>query len=97
MIVDDEPSVLEQVRSYLEHDEFDVVTVTNSRQALDVLDDKEDTVDLILIDTPIPGSSEKGLFSVKPKSTTQTAKTDTFLQKPFTREQLINFVRDGME
>ena len=40
MIVDDEPKVLEQVKLFLKNDEFDVVTVSSSRQALELLEEK---------------------------------------------------------
>lgn len=97
MIVDDEPEVLQTVRSFLKNGEFDVVTVTTNREALELLEDKqEEEVDLILVDTPVPGSDRKGFFSMKPKSTMQSAGTDAFLQKPFTRDQLLEFIKKGM-
>jgi len=70
MVVDDEADVLEQVKSYLEHDEFDVVTVKNSRQALELF------------------------FSMKPDSRLNVEGAGNFLQKPFTKEQLIGFVKE---
>ena len=98
MIVDDEPEILEQVKNFLEDYEFDVVTVSNSRQALELLEDKkEENVDLILVDTPIPGTSKNGFFSMKPTSNMQSAETDTFLQKPFTRDQLHDFIKNRLQ
>ena len=98
MIVDDEPEVLEKVRSYLEENKFDVVTVPNSRKALQFLEENEgDNIDLILIDTPLPGGgSEDGFYSMKPKSKIPDTETGNFLQKPFTREQLVDFVKDSI-
>ena len=96
MIVDDESDILEKVKSCLESDDFDVVTATNSRNALEHMEgDKEEDFGLILIDTPMPGSDKSALFSMKPKSKmdADTGKMDDFLQKPFTKEQLLDFVK----
>ena len=93
MIVDDEVAVLEKVKTFLESDEVDVVTASNSRQALELMD-KEETFDLILINTPMPCSNKTALFSMKPNSKLTTSETESFLQKPFTKEQLVNFVKE---
>ena len=93
MIVDDEVAVLEKVKTFLESDEVDVVTASNSRQALELMD-KEETFDLILINTPMPCSNKTALFSMKPNSKLTNGKTESFLQKPFTKEQLVNFVKE---
>ncbi|UCF13129.1 MAG: response regulator [Thermoplasmatales archaeon] len=94
MIVDDEVAILEKVKAFLESDEVDVVTANNSRQALELMMEKEGKIDLILIDTQMPCSDKTALFSMKPDSKLATGKTDTFLQKPFTKEQLVNFVKE---
>ena len=93
MIVDDEVAVLEKVKTFLESDEVDVVTASNSRQALELME-KEETFDLILINTPMPCSNKTALFSMKPSSKLTTGETESFLQKPFTKEQLVNFVKE---
>lgn len=94
MIVDDEPDVLKTVKSCLESDDFEVVTATSSREALEIMDeDKEENFGLILIDTFIPGSNKSALFSMKPRSKMDTSKMEDFLQKPFTKEQLLDFVK----
>ena len=93
MIVDDEVAVLEKVKTFLESDEVDVVTASNSRQALELME-KEETFDLILINTPMPCSNKTALFSMKPNSKLTTDETESFLQKPFTKEQLVNFVKE---
>ena len=92
MIVDDEVDVLQKVKSYLENDEVDVITASNSRQALELMENEE-TFDLVLIDTPMPCSDKTALFSMIPKSKLEVSETTNFLQKPFTKDQLVNFVR----
>jgi len=93
MIVDDEITVLEKVKSFLESDKVDVVTANNSRQALEILE-KEQNIDLILIDTPMPGGETTALYPTKPNSKLTVSETESFLQKPFTKEQLINFIKE---
>jgi DNA-binding NtrC family response regulator len=93
MIVDDEPDVLDSVKSCLESDDFEVVTANNSREALEIMEDDEENFGLILINTRMPDSDKSALFSMKPKSKRDTSKLEDFLQKPFTRDQLIDFVK----
>lgn len=96
MVVDDETSVLEEVKKNLEPNEFEVITVDNSRKALELIEqDDKDKLNLILIDTNIPNSKAPALFSMKPQSkmNIDTSKEEDFLQKPFTREQLIEFIK----
>ena len=96
MVVDDETSILDQVKSCLEEDDFEVITVDNSRKALELMeDDKEENFGLILIDTSMPDSKKPAFFSMKPKSKKDidTSREEDFLQKPFTKEQLVEFVK----
>ncbi len=96
MVVDDESDILEQVKACLEEDDFHVVTVDNSRTALEMLEDSnENQFGLLLIDTALPGSKKTALFSMKPASKIQTdvSNEENFLQKPFTKDQLLAFVK----
>jgi len=96
MVIDDETDVLKKVKSSLETDNFEVVTASDSRQALELMtEDREEDYGLILIDTPLPGTKESALFSMKPKSKMHidVSKMEDFLQKPFTEEQLLDFVK----
>lgn len=96
MVVDDETNILEEVKSCLEEDDFEVVAVDNSRKALELIEkDQEENFGLILIDTSMPDSNAPAFFSMKPKSKSNidTSKEEDFLQKPFTKEQLLEFVK----
>ena len=93
MIVDDEVAILEKVKTYLENNEVDVLTAKNSRQALEILG-KGENIDLILIDTPMPGEDTTALYPMKPNSKLTTTDMKSFLPKPFTKEQLINFIKE---
>jgi len=96
MIVDNEKNVLDEVKKILEKDDFNVITAENSRKAFEIMDtNKEDNISLILINSLIPNTQTPALFSMKPskKKDIDTTKKDDFLQKPFTREQLMDFVK----
>ena len=100
MVIDDESDILKKVNSSLETDNFEVVTASDSRQALELMtEDTEENYGLILIDTPLPGTKKSAFFSMKPKSKMHidTSKMGDFLQKPFTEEQLLNFVKKKLK
>ena len=95
MVVDDEFDVLENVKLFLRHEDVEVVTATNNRSALEQLDEKnEDAFDLILVNTQFPGKkNSSALFSMKPTSKEEINRDENFLQKPFTKEQFIEFIK----
>ena len=95
MIVDDESNILEEISSYLKEDDFKVITTTNSREALEHMREMKEDVSLILVGTSLPDGDESALFSMKPKSrmNVDTSNVEDFLQKPFTKEQLLDFVK----
>lgn len=96
MIVDKETSILEEVKIALEEEDFTVITADNSRKALELLEEeKEEDFSLILINTTLPDTKQPALFSMKPrlKKNIDTSRNEDFLQKPFTKEQLQNFVK----
>jgi DNA-binding NtrC family response regulator len=99
MIIDEERSVLEKVRSFLQDEDIEVVTAANSRQALDHLkEENEETFDLILVNTKMPGSKKTtALFSMKPADKRHLSGVENFLQKPFTKEQLVEFVKQKIK
>ena len=100
MIVDDEINMLEEIKSCLESDNFEVITATNSREAIEhIRNGEEENVSLILVDTSLPDSEESALFSMKPRSRMDidTNNLENFLQKPFTNEQLLDFVKERVK
>lgn len=95
MIVDNEKNILDEVKNILEND-FNVVTAENSRKAFKIMDfEKEKDFGLILIDSLIPNTETPALFSMRPdkRKNIDTTKKEDFLKKPFTKEQLIDFVK----
>ena len=95
MVVDEERTMLQEVKDYLDNEEYQVITVHNSREALELMNETND-FDLILVNTSFPGSKKKAFFSIRPKIKEETDNDDDFLQKPFTREQLVSFVKHRM-
>ena len=96
MVIDDETSILDEVKSCLKDEDLEIVTVDNNRKAFELIeDDKEDIFSLILIDTSLPDSNIPAFFSMKPSSKLDidTSREENFLQKPFTKKQLIEFIK----
>lgn len=91
MIIDDEKDILEQIKSYLENDEFDIITFENRREALERIE-MDKMVDLMLINTSISPSDKKAFFSMKPNIKPNIDDNNNFLTKPFTKQQLIDFI-----
>ena len=97
MVVDDEKNVLDSVKFCLEQEDFKVITVENRRKAIEFIEyDKGDDLELILVDTSMPDTKMPALFCLKHrhKASFDTTKNEDFLQKPFTNEQLIKFVKN---
>lgn len=97
MVIDDEKDLLEEIKTCLKDDDFQIVTANNSREAIKLMEQEED-FGLILIDTSMPNSKTPALFSMKPqtKKDIDTSNSEDFLQKPFTKEQLVDFVKSKM-
>jgi DNA-binding response OmpR family regulator len=67
MVVDNELNILNEVKACLEEDNFQVVTVDNNREALELIEaDDEDNYGLILINSSMPDTKIPAFFSMKP-------------------------------
>ena len=100
MIVDNEKSLLEEIKQNLNDDDLQVVTVENNREALELMEqDKENNFELVLINTSMPDSKIPAFFSMKPSKgkNIDTSLEEDFLQKPFTKQQLIDFVKSKIK
>lgn len=99
MIVDEETDLLKKAKTLLEKEDVEVVTARNSREALEQLrEDNEETFDLILVNTRMPGCKvTTALFSMKPSQKKLSGGIEDFLQKPFTKEELVAFVKEKID
>lgn len=96
MIIDEEDDFLNHVKTVLEKEDVEVVTARNSREALERLkEENEETFDLILVNTRMPGSVlTNALFCMRPPLKKLPGGIENFLQRPFTKEELIEFVKE---
>ena len=94
MIVDDEAGIIQELKKTINDDQVNIITVENNKKALEIME-KEDDYGLLLIDTKLPDSNTPAFFSMKPGSrmNIDTTKEEDFLQKPFTKDQLISFIK----
>ena len=100
MIIDDEQEILTQARQFLKTKHTGIFTAHNSRKALEILQKMNETnLDLLLIDTPLPGTHNKSaLYLMKPTQTYSTREQpERFLKKPFTQQQIQQFVQKHLE
>ena len=94
MVVDNDSSILDHVKDSLNAGDLQIVTVKNNREALELMNDDENSYELILIDSLTPDSKIPAFFPMKPndKKNIDTTRDEDFLQKPFTKEQLVSFI-----
>ncbi len=95
MIVDDKSIVLEQVKESLRGHDLEFVTVKNNREAIELMQDDEKNYELLLINSLTPDSKKPAFFPMRPSDTKNidTTNDEDFLQKPFTTDELISFVK----
>ena len=96
MIVDDEPELQETIAAYLAEEKIAVLQATTNRDAIAQLDNKkENLIDLILVNRPLPGSTMTALYPIRPQDKTQEP-TDSYLSIPFTKQQLMVFLANHL-
>ncbi|TFG01000.1 MAG: response regulator [Promethearchaeota archaeon] len=55
LIVDDEPDILNLTSKFLTLGHYNIITCNNGKEAIKILEDKSDKIDLILLDVMMPG------------------------------------------
>ena len=86
----EEIGIVKQAKAILEKKDVVVVTKTNSRQAISrLIEENEETFDLILVNTTTGSQKTNALFSMRPTLKKQQSGIENFLQKPFTKKQLV--------
>ena len=110
LVVDDELSDLETITFLLEKERHHVVAVSDGAKAFDVL--KKNGFDLILLDIKMPTLSGYDLLrlmrekvnhhipmvyvSIVPKQDVDMTDIDGFIQKPFSPEVFISYVKKAL-
>ena len=90
MVVDDEPGVQEQIQMAMWDEDARIICAQDSRSALAMLDDAG--CDLMLVNSVLPVSKEPVLVSMKPNERYMMESPQSVLKKPFTKEELIDFL-----
>ena len=95
MIVDDKSGISEQIKDSLREHDLELVSVKNNREALEIMQDEDKTIELLLIDSLMPDTKKPAFFPMKPSDTKNidTTNDEDFLQKPFTKDELVSFVK----
>jgi CheY-like chemotaxis protein len=97
MIVGDESTYIDGVKSSLLINNFNVLTARNNREALRLISD-EHAVSLILVNAKMPDGNNRAFFPLKPTSrmNMDTSNITDFLQYPFTEQQLLKFIKERL-
>jgi len=115
LVIEDEPMVREVLQITLERNGFQVLMASGGDEALDLCESSEESIDLVLTDIVMPGTSGTDLagylavryprirtvrmsgFTEAMLSVSGMRRGDTpFLQKPFSREELLATVRGAL-
>ena len=93
MIINEEKTTLDELQSFLNQEEIEIIDASNSRIGINKLNEIEN-IDLILVNSKNPNSDEEALFSLSPHSNLSIDSIDenNFLKKPFTKEQFKFFI-----
>ncbi|MBD3195768.1 MAG: response regulator [Candidatus Lokiarchaeota archaeon] len=57
LIVDDEPDILNLTTKFLELGNYETLTSSNGKEAMKIIEQKYDQIDLVLLDIMMPGRS----------------------------------------
>lgn len=97
MLVGKQLDDLEPVKEFLKQNDINVFTAPDSRQAMELMQqEEENNFELFLIDSVHPDSNKPAFLSLRPmsKMTSDIDNVDDFLERPFTGEQLMEFLNN---
>jgi len=57
LIVDDEPDIVNLTEKFLRLEKLNTITASNGKEALEIIEEKYNVIDLILLDIMMPGKS----------------------------------------
>jgi CheY-like chemotaxis protein len=111
LVVEDHPPLRELIENILNDAGYNVITAADGNEALRILDQSENSVDLLLTDLTMPGltgaalvqqfqqrSRDSGvvIMSGSYQGTATTHPGTRFLQKPFTSKSLLAIVLQSL-
>jgi DNA-binding response OmpR family regulator len=84
LIVDDEPDIVNLTERFLQLDSFKILTCSNGKEAIKIVEDKYKEITLILCDIMMPGlSGFEVLRSIRSKEDYKNIKVVLFTVKSF--------------
>ena len=95
MVVDSEVGVHDMVRGAMQGSNMEVLSACDSRSALVLLEGA--SCDLMLVESTMPVSRESVLVPIQPGDRYQKVCSESFLKKPFTENELVDFVSQHLE
>jgi DNA-binding response OmpR family regulator len=111
LLVEDEPAVRQLFATALNRAGYKVLEARNGEEAVKIFDQHADAIDLLLTDMRMPymGGAELAQELRSRKNTLKlicisgypgalgTAETTDFLAKPFSREEMLNKIREVLD
>jgi len=96
MIINENQSIIEDIKLILNDEDISIITVENNRAGISQLN-KQNNIDLILVNTNNPNSLKNALMILDPTSDFSTNAVDEklYLSKPFSKEELTTFIKNN--
>ena len=94
MIVDEEQSITEKIKTYLQDENITILTADNNREALNLLtQDDKNTGETVLVKTHIPDTKQPAFFLFNSNTKTQDQDLQNYLPHSFTKQELLTFLK----
>ena len=98
MIINEDPSNINKIRSYFENEEIEIICANSSRSGINFLNEHND-INLILVKTRHPDSDKNALFSLNPGSDVSANSLDdaNYLSEPFSKDEFARFIKGQIQ